>query len=79
MNPGAGGIVELIHYVQNTLYTTWQQPFRCAGAGGFEPPNAGTKTPCLAAWPRPNSKFRLIQVNQGEPKRFNQLNKFSLK
>ena len=24
-----------------------------AGAGGFEPPNAGIKTPCLAAWRRP--------------------------
>ncbi len=23
------------------------------GAGGFEPPNAGIKTPCLATWLRP--------------------------
>ena len=25
-----------------------------AGAGGFEPPNAGTRTRCLTAWRRPN-------------------------
>ncbi len=28
-----------------------------AGAGGFEPPNAGIKTLCLAAWRRPSVKF----------------------
>lgn len=28
-----------------------------AGAGGFEPPNAGIKSPCLAAWRRPNKKL----------------------
>ena len=26
-----------------------------AGAEGFEPPNAWTKTMCLTAWPRPNT------------------------
>ena len=26
-----------------------------AGAGGFEPPNGGIKTRCLAAWRRPNN------------------------
>jgi hypothetical protein len=25
-----------------------------AGAGGIEPPNAGTKNRCLTAWRRPN-------------------------
>jgi hypothetical protein len=25
-----------------------------AGAGGFEPPNAGTKNRCLTTWRRPN-------------------------
>lgn len=25
-----------------------------AGAEGFEPPNAWTKTMCLTTWPRPN-------------------------
>src|SRR6516164_1027585 len=24
---------------------------KVAGAGGFEPPNAGAKVPCLTAWP----------------------------
>lgn len=27
-----------------------------AGAEGFEPPNPGTKTQCLTAWPRPNNR-----------------------
>ena len=27
---------------------------KMAGPGGFEPPNAGTKTLCLTAWRRPN-------------------------
>jgi hypothetical protein len=27
---------------------------RLAGAGGFEPPNAGTKNRCLTTWRRPN-------------------------
>ena len=30
-----------------------------AGAGGFEPPNAGTKTLCLAAWRRPSTLLYL--------------------
>ena len=28
-----------------------------AGAEGFEPSNAEIKTPCLAAWRRPNKTF----------------------
>jgi hypothetical protein len=31
--------------------------FFMAGTEGFEPPNAGTKTRCLTAWPRPNTKL----------------------
>lgn len=27
--------------------------YRIAGTEGFEPPNSGTKTRCLTAWPRP--------------------------
>ena len=30
---------------------------RMAGAGGFEPPNTGSKVPRLTAWPRPNEAF----------------------
>ena len=33
--------------------------FFYAGAGGFEPPDAGTKTLCLAAWRRPSYEFKL--------------------
>ncbi len=29
-----------------------------AGAGGFEPPRAGTKNRCLTAWLRPNKNFK---------------------
>src|SRR5262245_62399225 len=29
---------------------------KMAGAGGFEPPNAGAKVPCLTAWPRPTNE-----------------------
>src|SRR5262249_31218098 len=28
-------------------------PVRVVGAGGFEPPNTGSKVPRLATWPRP--------------------------
>ena len=31
-----------------------------AGAGGFEPPNGGIKTRCLAAWRRPNNLSMLL-------------------
>ncbi|SPJ15166.1 hypothetical protein SBDP2_240009 [Syntrophobacter sp. SbD2] len=31
---------------------------KMAGAGGFEPPNAGSKDPCLSAWRRPNAISR---------------------
>ena len=33
-----------------------------AGAGGFEPPNAGSKVPCLTAWLRPTAAPRLRRV-----------------
>jgi hypothetical protein len=29
-----------------------------AGAGGIEPPNAGTKNRCLTAWRRPNMELQ---------------------
>ena len=28
------------------------------GAGGFEPPNTGSKVPRLTAWPRPSGAFK---------------------
>src|SRR5262249_38542997 len=31
-------------------------PAKMAGAGGFEPPYAGAKVPCLTAWPRPTNE-----------------------
>src|ERR671918_72419 len=31
-----------------------------AGAGGFEPPNTGSKVPRLTAWPRPNTHLFVI-------------------
>ncbi len=37
-----------------------------AGSGGFEPPNAGTKTLCLAAWRRPKNNSKLKIKNGGE-------------
>lgn len=30
-----------------------ESPKRLAGVGGFEPPNAGSKDPCLTAWRHP--------------------------
>lgn len=36
---------------------------KMAGAEGFEPSNAEIKTPCLAAWRRPNKKiYKLREV-----------------
>jgi hypothetical protein len=32
-----------------------EQAGKLAGAGGFEPPNAGTKNRCLTTWRRPTS------------------------
>ena len=32
---------------------TGGQPINVVGAGGFEPPNTGSKVPRLTAWPRP--------------------------
>ena len=34
----------------------------CSGTEGFEPPNSGTKTRCLTAWPRPIFHFTLIKT-----------------
>lgn len=34
----------------------------CSGTGGFEPPNSGTKTRCLTAWPRPIFDSTLINT-----------------
>lgn len=41
--------------------------YRIAGTEGFEPPNSGTKTRCLTAWPRPIYIFysTLIKINIG--------------
>ncbi len=33
---------------------------KLAGAVGFEPTNAGTKIPCLAAWPRPSNSIKCL-------------------
>ncbi len=33
-----------------------------AGAEGFEPPNAWTKTMCLTTWPRPNISLRYLEM-----------------
>src|SRR5690606_12724640 len=34
---------------------------RLAGAAGFEPANAGIKTPCLTTWRRPNAECRKVR------------------
>ena len=37
-----------------------------AGAGGFEPPHAGTKTRCLTAWRRPMTHDPLPIIHEGK-------------
>ena len=39
---------------------------RMAGAGGFEPPSAGTKTLCLASWRRPNTLYPPFIIEDDE-------------
>ena len=39
------------------LYSQNDRVPMLAGAEGFEPPNAGTKTRCLTAWRRPNDEW----------------------
>ncbi len=34
-----------------------------AGAAGFEPTDAGTKTRCLTTWRRPNHRLKSINKN----------------
>jgi hypothetical protein len=46
----------LSFYLQDFVYYSifnLQSSIQMAGAGGLEPPNAGTKTLCLTAWLRP--------------------------
>ena len=37
-----------------------------AGAGGFEPPNAGIKIRCLTTWRRPSKKRKTGQKERAE-------------
>ena len=36
------------------IYSDYDASTIIAGVGGFEPPDAGTKTRCLTAWRHPN-------------------------
>ena len=40
-------------HLSRTCHSTSGKTLPVAGAEGFEPPNAGTKTRCLTTWPRP--------------------------
>ena len=46
--------------VAQTSISLKKKTEKVAGAGGFEPPNAGSKSRCLTAWRRPNVFVRLL-------------------
>src|SRR5215831_7242414 len=42
-------------------------PMSMVGAGGFEPPNTGSKVPRLSTWPRPSPPSRCCRLPSTEP------------
>lgn len=57
-NP-ANGVADVIRADEPPQSGAWE---KLAGAGGFEPPNGGTKNRCLTTWRRPNAPRLLERV-----------------
>jgi hypothetical protein len=53
-----------------------RSPAQVAGAGGFEPPNVGSKGRCLTTWLRPNQNEMLFNFCSSETLCFSSLTIF---